>query len=75
MKKCIKTIFCLLFVGIHAGVELYPTVKLLAKKYVAQVGLEPIWNAKPIAKYMSQFSTEEKEEVLSFVKTFYQTKN
>lgn len=75
MKKFIKTVFCLIFICIHVGVELYPTGKLLAKKYVAKVDLEPIWNAKPIAKYMSHLSTDEKKEIVSFLKTIYQTKN
>lgn len=75
MKKLIKAIVCLFLICIHVGVELYPSGKLLAKKYVSQIDFEYILKTKPIAKYMSHLSIEEKEEITSFFKALYQTKN
>lgn len=75
MKKFIKTLFCLFLICIHVGVELYPSGKLLAQKYVSEMDYEHMLNTKPIAKYMSHLSTDEKEEIVSFLKTFYQTMN
>lgn len=75
MKKFIKTLVCLFLTCIHVCFELYPSGKLLVQKYVSQIDYEQILNAEPITKYMSHLSTDEKGEIISFLKTFYQTKN
>lgn len=75
MKKFIKAIFCLFLISIHAGVELYPSGKLLVKKYVSEIDFEKLLNTKPIAKYMSHLSSEEQKEMVFFLKAYYQTKN
>jgi len=75
MKKFIKTFFCLFLICIHVGVEFYPSGKLLAQKYVSEIDFESILNTKPITKYMSHLSSDEKEEIISFLKAIYQTKN
>jgi len=72
MKKCIKTIICLVLICINIGVELYPSGKLVLRKYVSELDFKKVLSSEMVTKYTSHLSTYEKGQITLFLNALCQ---
>ncbi len=75
MREIIKTVLCLIVICIHLGIEMYPTAKILAKKHVATIDFKNLLNVKPLARYVSFLTEEEKNNLASILEDSMNTKS